>query len=168
MSEFKDPIYQDYIAHHGVIGMKWGIRRYQNEDGTLTDKGKARFKEVSENPKLQKKQNEAARKIFLRKGNAYVAAGLNGEILKNKQKRKNAKLLYDEGKFLNTQAYSIDDQTLSAGKDFIVSLGNIIFSDEERSNVALQRVYNFEKKISDVVIVGTHNPEVDKLKVAGY
>lgn len=33
----------DYIAHHGVKGQKWGVRRYQNEDGTLTDAGKKRY-----------------------------------------------------------------------------------------------------------------------------
>ena len=32
-----------YIAHHGIIGMKWGVRRYQNKDGTLTNAGKARY-----------------------------------------------------------------------------------------------------------------------------
>ncbi len=32
-----------YIAHHGVLGMKWGIRRYQNKDGTLTEEGKKRY-----------------------------------------------------------------------------------------------------------------------------
>lgn len=33
----------DYLAHHGTKGMKWGIRRYQNEDGSLTDAGKKRY-----------------------------------------------------------------------------------------------------------------------------
>ena len=30
------------LYHHGVKGMKWGVRRYQNEDGTLTAAGKKR------------------------------------------------------------------------------------------------------------------------------
>lgn len=34
-----------YLAHHGIKGMKWGVRRYQNEDGTLTAAGKKRYKE---------------------------------------------------------------------------------------------------------------------------
>ena len=32
--------YNNYLAHHGVQGQKWGVRRYQNKDGSLTAAGK--------------------------------------------------------------------------------------------------------------------------------
>lgn len=31
------------IYHHGILGQKWGVRRYQNDDGTLTSAGKRRY-----------------------------------------------------------------------------------------------------------------------------
>ncbi len=33
----------DFLCHHGILGMKWGIRRYQNKDGTLTEAGKIHY-----------------------------------------------------------------------------------------------------------------------------
>ena len=35
-------MYEQYLQHHGILGMKWGVRRYQNKDGTLTSAGKRR------------------------------------------------------------------------------------------------------------------------------
>lgn len=32
-----------YFAHSGIKGMKWGVRRFRNEDGTLTEAGKRRY-----------------------------------------------------------------------------------------------------------------------------
>lgn len=39
------------LYHHGIKGMKWGIRRYQNKDGSLTAAGKKR---ISEDSKIYK------------------------------------------------------------------------------------------------------------------
>lgn len=36
-------LYKSYLAHYGVKGMHWGIRRYQNPDGSLTAAGKAHY-----------------------------------------------------------------------------------------------------------------------------
>ena len=35
--------YSSELHHHGIKGQKWGVRRYQNEDGTLTPEGKLRY-----------------------------------------------------------------------------------------------------------------------------
>lgn len=34
--------YSHELYHHGILGQKWGVRRFQNEDGTRTDEGKRR------------------------------------------------------------------------------------------------------------------------------
>ena len=45
------------LAHYGIVGQKWGVRRYQNEDGTLTNAGKKRYdRDVREN-NAKKKEN---------------------------------------------------------------------------------------------------------------
>lgn len=38
-----DMLMKPYLEHHGILGQKWGVRRYQNPDGTLTEEGKKRY-----------------------------------------------------------------------------------------------------------------------------
>lgn len=52
----------DELYHHGVKGQKWGVRRYQNADGTLTEKGKARLAKYQ--AKQLKEVNKAYRPIL--------------------------------------------------------------------------------------------------------
>ena len=52
-------MYNSYLAHHGVLGMKWGVRRYQNEDGSLTSAGEKRYGVIKD---LERKSAEHQKK----------------------------------------------------------------------------------------------------------
>lgn len=49
------------LQHHGVKGQRWGVRRYQNKDGTLTKAGKRRYEKELE--KLSKEERIVKNKI---------------------------------------------------------------------------------------------------------
>ena len=48
----------DDLYHHGIRGQKWGVRRYQNPDGTLTNEGKERYGTVENFEKKEKHKIE--------------------------------------------------------------------------------------------------------------
>lgn len=47
-----------YIVHSGIKGQKWGVRRYQNEDGTLTPEGEKRYNEEGSNRNQKRAENK--------------------------------------------------------------------------------------------------------------
>ena len=49
------------IYHHGIKGQKWGVRRYQNKDGSLTPAGKKRQRDTS--PEAVAKRKARAKKV---------------------------------------------------------------------------------------------------------
>lgn len=61
-----------YISHHGILGQKWGIRRYQNKDGTLTEAGKRHLKwDFKRYSKLEDKLGSDERDRALIKSQQY-------------------------------------------------------------------------------------------------
>jgi hypothetical protein len=52
------------LYHHGILGMHWGIRRYQNKDGSLTSAGKKRYLSTSLSSAIARHKNEKIRKSF--------------------------------------------------------------------------------------------------------
>lgn len=60
MNEFAE---YNYLCHYGVLGMKWGIRRYQNKDGSLTAKGRDHYGVEKRKKKPIEKINDAKEKL---------------------------------------------------------------------------------------------------------
>lgn len=91
MPEYSSPHYLSEtipIKHHGIKGMKWGVRRFQKKDGTLTSAGKKRY---SDDPIVVAKKGETVNHVsdiplrsFKRGKTLYISKGkedLNNYLL---------------------------------------------------------------------------------------
>ena len=47
MAVSSEPPHNGWLMHFGILGQRWGVRRFQNEDGTLTEEGKERYRSTA-------------------------------------------------------------------------------------------------------------------------
>jgi len=81
--------YNGELYHHGILGQKWGVRRFQNEDGTLTAAGRARYeKKINSLYEHANKWNERKLAKYNKKGKTAKAAVMKELIAQNKKAQK--------------------------------------------------------------------------------
>ena len=113
----------DSLEHHGILGMHWGIRRFQNPDGSLTPAGERRYRSGSDvNDKGETRDNVRARlnkdgKKYEKMSKTYYEKSelkrLDDDFRNNKSvggtfKRAAYSLEYDENKKENQWDYDVD------------------------------------------------------------
>ena len=123
--------YSDELYHHGVLGMKWGVRRYQNKDGSLTPAGKRKAaklktkyteltgKQLRSSPSKTKSQNGKASSEVPKKS----IKDLSDDELRSRINRLRAEKDYIE---LSKQISAMNPKQISAGKKFVNHVGNKI------------------------------------------
>lgn len=115
------------LRHHGVKGMKWGVRRYQNKDGSLTSAGKKRAaRDMSELSKTKQK-------AYTPNANKWVKDDLN-----------RSKRLVDETTTMTNKLKNANDQAIKKQPKNKMDLSTM--SDKELrdqiNRAILERQYN--------------------------
>ena len=111
---------ENNLQHHGILGQRWGVRRYQNEDGSLTKAGKKRLNRAIN------ERNETGKKIAVdNKTGKYFTYGQSKKD-ERKEASKNRRTLSDadlkkriERMKLEKEMKDLTDADISPGKKFI-------------------------------------------------
>lgn len=116
------------LYHHGTKGMRWGVRRYQNKDGTLTDAGKRRY---------DRDQRENAGK---KKGNKVGAADPHRWVKEDWQRSKN---LADQGSKAARDLKNFNDRTAKKRRKYNMDLSTMTDAQmrNEINRALLERQY---------------------------
>ena len=103
---------EEYLAHHGTKGQRWGVRRFQNSDGSLTAAGKLRYSVGNGERSIRKKVDpKSAAKLKKRQ----VKEDAKLERLKIKEAAKNEKLEKKKSHISNKEyVKTLSDEKLKA------------------------------------------------------
>lgn len=100
--------YGTSLYHHGIKGQKWGIRRYQNEDGSLTEAGRKRYSKMTDDQVAEdiKKQVDKRQKKMQRQYKDYhVRFNSEYTYIGPESKKAAEKYIKDRDKYSTSKKY---------------------------------------------------------------
>lgn len=114
----------NYLVHFGIKGMKWGVRRYQNKDGTLTKAGLKRYdKEMkkikAEQKVVNNKKRTQAKLDKLEAARKKLEDDKESLKTNSKPQKESPKNDSDSYQTQNQQSQNIQPQKSSKGKSFV-------------------------------------------------
>lgn len=131
---------ETYLVHHGIKGQKWGVRRYQNFDGSYTQAGLARYRTSTENYQKSKAAYKEARQTAKETGDRSGLRDARKQMRSDrKQMNKDYKhlkqdKLADQGK----QLYS-EGQRITAGNNALALKLLGVFAATAVTKLAVQK-----------------------------
>lgn len=157
----------DELRHHGVKGMRWGVRRYQNADGTWTSAGKKRYGGDTTNEQTQQSKSRTRKKVAIgvAAGTATVAGVVLTAYLVKKMGNKNLSDVSDKVEAGKEVVEKVMKQTtLSSTPVSQLPMMKAIQSGSESAKPAVQKVLESTKSIAPTPIGQVSQPRVSVSK----